>query len=85
MRKASFLIQRFPLSDSETVLFISNDQPEVIVLYLFLEQGVCPDDDIRFMAADLFICRLLFGRAHRTGEQDRTYGLCRAAGSIVFS
>ena len=65
------ICQAFSLSYAKPVLFICHYQCKIPILYLFLNQRMCPDNHICIPGFDPCICLFFLLCRHGTGQQDR--------------
>ena len=54
IRGPPFLSEHRPLADAEAVLLVHDDEREIVEIYAFLYEGVCPDDDVGLAGGYLF-------------------------------
>ncbi len=71
MRRFPFAFKHAPLPDSESMLFICNNQCQIVIDYLFLDKRMGSYDNIRFMVFYLFAGNPLLFRCHGTGDEHR--------------
>ena len=67
----ALLGKRLALLDAKTVLFIRDDQAQIVKINIVLQQRLCPDNDIAGAKDDPFLRPALLLCRQRTGQQDR--------------
>ena len=70
MRHLSLISKHFTLGNTEAVLFIRDDERQIVIDDLLLDQGMCADDDIRLMGRDFFIGKPFFLCRHGSGDEN---------------
>ena len=69
MRHLSLISKHFTLGNTETVLFIRDDERQIVIDDLLLDQGMRADDDIRFVRSNLFVGKPFFLCRHGSGDE----------------
>ena len=68
-RDGVLLPQLGALGDSEAVLFVNDDQPDVLEIDIIFQQGVCPDEDLQAAVLQAAVNLLAFFLAAGAGQQ----------------
>ena len=72
MRLHSFITKHLPLTHAKTVLFVGNDQGQLVIDHFLLYQGMCPYNNVCLMVCNRFVGQPLFFGCHGTGQKDRS-------------
>jgi len=77
-------LEAFFLLHAEAVLFVENDQTQIVEFHILLNELVCADDDVQFSFRQIFqrLAHLFGGaEARQLGDLDRP--VCEAVGEIL--